>query len=91
MTPTKKDNDMFNDLQSLLGKIKSLVHGAIASAEFYSDDDSEVTLMHMAKQLTEEAEALTSQLHKSALKTTPGPPEHPGEITILPPKLVSNN
>jgi hypothetical protein len=92
MAPTKKDSwETFNDLQSLLGKIKSLAHGAIASAEFYSDEDAEVTLMHMVKELTAEAEHLTSKLHTAALKTTPATAEDKGDIKILPPRICSDN
>jgi hypothetical protein len=74
MTATKKDPwEPFSELQSLLGQIKSLLHGAIASADFFSDKDAEVTLMSLAKESVEEAEKLVESLYKSSLKATAGP------------------
>jgi hypothetical protein len=99
MAATKKDSwETFNDLQSLLIQIKSLLHGTIASAEFFSDKDAEVSLVHLAKTLVEEAEDATERLSRASLKAAPGAAENQhataepkGDIVILPPRLVSNN
>jgi hypothetical protein len=68
----KTPNDIFTELDTTLTYIQSLLHGAIASAEFFPNQKAEVHLLHLATDLTEKAVKLVDTLHRASRKPPAG-------------------
>ena len=55
-------NETFTALDRTLSSIQSLLHGAIASCEFFPNQKAEVHLLYLAQDLTEKAQKLLASL-----------------------------
>jgi hypothetical protein len=63
MADTKIDlQDAYRSLDDLLSRIRSLLHGAITSARHEEDQDAEVDMLTIAKELAEEARSFVERL-----------------------------
>ena len=68
----KTPNAIFTGLDTTLIYIQSLLHGALASAEFFPNQKAEVHLLHLATDLTAKAVKLVDTLHRAYLKLPAG-------------------
>jgi hypothetical protein len=64
--------EVYDELFTILGRIKGLLHGIYASAEFYADKSAELKMNAIAQELVEEAQALIENLHQAGQKPSGG-------------------